>query len=198
MFNSPALKSAAAAAAAGDLMLASPAGADINSCLSQIRALPLTDDDPRLFGLHPNASIACSRKEARRFMDDVLAMQPRLTAESVGDGSSSSSNNAASLQTPRRPLSAAAGTTQPAAAAAPLAAAAVSAEIVLAERVAEMLGQLPAPLRREDASVLHDPFAALPGGRVNSLGMVLLQEMDRWADLSVLEHWPVYCLCPPL
>jgi hypothetical protein len=42
-----------------------------------------------------------------------------------------------------------------------------------------MLTQLPAALRREDASVLHDPFAALPGGRVNSLGMVLLQEMDR-------------------
>jgi hypothetical protein len=57
---------------------------------------------------------------------------------------------------------------------------------VLAERVAAMLAQLPAPLRREEASVLHDPFAALPSGRVNSLGMVLLQEMDRCALMGSL------------
>ncbi|WIA17601.1 hypothetical protein OEZ85_014416 [Tetradesmus obliquus] len=170
----------------GDLLLVSPSGDDVASCLSQIRALPLTDDDPRLFGLHPNASIACSRKEARRFMDDVLAMQPRITAESVGDGSSSSS--AAAGLSPRRPISALASKS---AAAAPAAAAAVpggaaSAEAVLAQRIAEMLEQLPGPLRREDSSVLHDPFAALRGGRVNSLGMVLLQEMDRVDPLGMV------------
>ncbi|WIA37814.1 hypothetical protein OEZ86_014676 [Tetradesmus obliquus] len=172
----------------GDLLLVSPSGDDVASCLSQIRALPLTDDDPRLFGLHPNASIACSRKEARRFMDDVLAMQPRITAESVGDGSSSSSSSAAAGLSPRRPISAMASKS---AAAAPAAAAAVpggaaSAEAVLAQRIAEMLEQLPGPLRREDSSVLHDPFAALPGGRVNSLGMVLLQEMDRVNPLGMV------------
>jgi hypothetical protein len=163
--------------AAGDLILASPNGDDIASCLSQIRALPLSDDDPRLFGLHPNASIACSRKEARRFMDDILAMQPRITAESVGD----SSNSSGIGMTPRRPLSAvAAKGAAPAAAAGVQQGGAAPAEAVLAARIAEMLAQLPAVLRREDASVLHDPFAALPGGRVSSLGMVVLQEMDRW------------------
>jgi hypothetical protein len=112
-------------------------------------------------------------------MDNILEMQPRLTADSVGDSSSSSGIGV----TPRRPLSAVAAAKG--AAAPPPAAAglqqggAAPAEAVLAERIAEMLAHLPVVLRREDPSVLHDPFAALSGGRVNSLGMVLLQEMDR-------------------
>lgn len=40
--------------------------------------------------------------------------------------------------------------------------------------------QLPQPWDRQEASILYGPFALLPCGRVNPMGGVLLQEMDRW------------------
>lgn len=41
------------------------------------------------------------------------------------------------------------------------------------------LAQLPQPLDRQEAYIVHDPFALLPCGRVNPMGVVLLQEKDR-------------------
>eukprot|EP00879_Flechtneria_rotunda_P015623 GHRR01016340.1.p1 GENE.GHRR01016340.1~~GHRR01016340.1.p1 ORF type:complete len:436 (+),score=144.24 GHRR01016340.1:789-2096(+) len=49
----------------------------------------------------------------------------------------------------------------------------------MAGRVAEMLTVLPKPMDRAYASILHDPLAPLPGGKLNPLGIVLLQEMGR-------------------
>jgi hypothetical protein len=44
-----------------------------------------------------------------------------------------------------------------------------------------LLAQLPQQLDRQEASILHDPLALLPGGggRMNPMGVVLLQEMAR-------------------
>lgn len=163
----------------GDLVLSAPIGDDMNSCLSHIRALPLSDDNPRLFGLHPEANIACNRKEGRRLLEDVLAMQPRVTAISLdSSGSSSNSSSGSTRSNPLRPttaaVTAAAGSVEPAGGCFN-----PKPEAAIASCISEMLAHLPGQLRREDASVLRDPFAALPGGRLNALGMVLLQEMDR-------------------
>jgi hypothetical protein len=49
----------------------------------------------------------------------------------------------------------------------------------LAARADEMRAALPPPLRREAASALRDPFAPLPNGAVNSLGVVLGHEIQR-------------------
>ena len=54
-------------------------------------------------------------------------------------------------------------------------------EEVLAAKINEMRTALPAPLRRDAASALHSPFAPLPNGGVNSLGVVLGHEIERWA-----------------
>jgi hypothetical protein len=48
--------------------------------------------------------------------------------------------------------------------------------------IQQLLAQLPQQLDRQEASILHDPFVLLPGaggGRMNPLGVVLLQEMHR-------------------
>jgi hypothetical protein len=44
---------------------------------------------------------------------------------------------------------------------------------------AEIGAHLPGLLLREAASVMRNPFAPLPSGHSNSLGTVLLQEMER-------------------
>jgi hypothetical protein len=56
----------------------------------------------------------------------------------------------------------------------------VPLEVQMAGLIDQLLAQLPVPLDRQEASILHDPFALLPCGRVNPMGVVLLQEMDRW------------------
>lgn len=42
-----------------------------------------------------------------------------------------------------------------------------------------LISQLPRQLSKEEASILHDPFAVVLPGRINPLGVVLLQEMSR-------------------
>jgi hypothetical protein len=55
----------------------------------------------------------------------------------------------------------------------------VPLEVQMGGVITQLLRQLPAPLDRSQASILHDPFAGLPGGRMNPMGVVLLQEMER-------------------
>jgi dynein heavy chain len=40
--------------------------------------LPL-EDDPEVFGLHPNANITFEMKTCREFMDTILLIQPRIS-----------------------------------------------------------------------------------------------------------------------
>ncbi|KAL3138895.1 hypothetical protein ABBQ32_005718 [Trebouxia sp. C0010 RCD-2024] len=63
---------------------------------------------------------------------------------------------------------------------------AVSNDDMVASVAQDALANLPAPLVREDASIARDPFAPLPTGAVNSLGVVLGQELERYNCL--LHH----------
>ncbi|GBF88264.1 dynein heavy chain axonemal protein, partial [Raphidocelis subcapitata] len=53
------------------------AGAGVEAVREHIRALPSTEA-PAVFGMHPNAEVAFQRQEARRLLDSVLLMQPRV------------------------------------------------------------------------------------------------------------------------
>lgn len=46
--------------------------------MNYIGTLPL-DEDPEVFGLHPNANIAFEQKTCNEFMDTILIIQPRAT-----------------------------------------------------------------------------------------------------------------------
>lgn len=157
------------------MLLSAPTGDDVTSCISQIKALPYSDD-PALFGLNPNASITLNRQEARNMLECILAMQPCLAATPVTAPPAPAKRPVSAVS--RRPLS---SRPQPPATAAAAVGhrTAATAEAVMLSHIDGMLKQLPLQLDRTDASVLHDPFAAMPGGGVNSLGMVLLQEMAR-------------------
>jgi len=48
-----------------------------------IHHLPL-DEDPQVFGLHPNALITAQTQSAKNFLDTVLKVQPRTQASGVG------------------------------------------------------------------------------------------------------------------
>lgn len=154
--------------AGSQLVLAAPEGDDAVGCLQHLHSLQLPDD-PQLFGLHPNTSIAVHKQEGRRLMRDVASMQ----------------RGGSSISTAAAPAAGAAGSSTDitaAAAVAPVAAApvVVPLEIQMAGVIDQLLVQLPQPLDRQEASILHNPFALLPCGRVNPMGVVLLQEMDRW------------------
>ena len=40
--------------------------------------LPL-EDDPEVFGLHPNAKVTFEQKTVREFMETILMIQPRIS-----------------------------------------------------------------------------------------------------------------------
>ncbi|CAJ1435587.1 unnamed protein product [Effrenium voratum] len=44
-----------------------------------VRKLPM-DEDPQVFGLHPNAQITAQTEEARKFLDIILSVQPRIAS----------------------------------------------------------------------------------------------------------------------
>jgi len=48
-----------------------------------LKTLPL-DEDPRVFGLHPNALITAQIGQAKRFLDTVTSVQPRITSAGGG------------------------------------------------------------------------------------------------------------------
>lgn len=159
-----------------------PPDGDLDSMEAYLRSLPQSDD-PRLFGLHPNASVALNKQEGRRILDAVLSLQPRVAASAAGGAAAVAAAPAPAAGQPHaaaaKALAAAAVPAPPAAA--DVAGRPVSEEGLLAARLDEMLRGLPAPLDRARASALHDPFAPLPGGGVNALGTVLGHEIGRWA-----------------
>ena len=53
--------------------------------VQQIRALPLTDEGPEMFGLHANANITCALAESTTLLESVLSLQPRSTGGGEGD-----------------------------------------------------------------------------------------------------------------
>lgn len=53
-----------------------PAAASFNDYLEYIKGLPL-NDDPSLFGMHPNADITCAEAEMYTCLATLLSMQPR-------------------------------------------------------------------------------------------------------------------------
>lgn len=61
----------------------------VNTALAEVKSyivgLPL-DDDPEVYGLHPNANITFQQKNVREFIDTLLLVQPR--SNSGGAGSS--------------------------------------------------------------------------------------------------------------
>ena len=56
-----------------------------NNC-DHIRALPLSDDGPEMYGLHANANISCALQETADLLDTALSLQPSDAA--TGDGAS--------------------------------------------------------------------------------------------------------------
>lgn len=48
-----------------------------------LRTLPL-DEDPRVFGLHPNALITAQYNQAKKFIDTVVSVQPRIASGGGG------------------------------------------------------------------------------------------------------------------
>lgn len=60
-----------------DTYYAPPEGT-LGEALAYVASLPL-DEDPEVFGLHPNANIAFEMKTVNYFMDTVLVMQPRAS-----------------------------------------------------------------------------------------------------------------------
>lgn len=55
-----------------------PPEGSFTDMLGYISTLPL-DEDPEVFGLHPNANIAFEVKTVNEFMDTILLIQPRAS-----------------------------------------------------------------------------------------------------------------------
>jgi dynein heavy chain len=68
-----------------DVYYAPPEG-PLGDVRNYIQTLPL-DEDPEVFGLHPNANIAFEKKTVLDFSETILMMQPRVN--SGGSGKSS-------------------------------------------------------------------------------------------------------------
>jgi dynein heavy chain len=60
-----------------------PSEGNINDTKNYIEGLPL-DEDPEVFGLHPNANIAYEKNLVNLLSDTVLMMQPRVSSSGGG------------------------------------------------------------------------------------------------------------------
>lgn len=60
-----------------------PAEGPLAEVKAYIESLPL-DEDPEVFGLHPNANIAFEDKTVSAFTDTILMMQPRVASAGGG------------------------------------------------------------------------------------------------------------------
>jgi len=147
-----------------------PSNGDLAAFESHLQQLPTTDD-PRMFGLHPNASVALNKQEARRIIDAILSLQPRVVAVAAAPASGGGGGGSPGQASGGPPQQQQQQQQQQQGAA---------DEGALAARVDEMLHLLRAQLSFAAASVLRDPFAALPNGAVSSLGTVLRQEVCRY------------------
>jgi len=65
-----------------DTYIAPPEGA-LDDTKKYIESLPL-NEDPEVFGLHPNANIAYEHKTVNSFKETILAMQPRVAGGGGG------------------------------------------------------------------------------------------------------------------
>jgi hypothetical protein len=165
---SPAALAPPPSALAPGLPLPGPDGGAV-ALEEHVRALP-ADDDPRAFGLGPNAASALLTSDARRVLDAVLSLGPGIagiaapaTADAAAAAAGGGDRSRSRKQRDGPPqVHAAPG------------------EAALAARIGELAAALPAPLRLADASPLRDPFGPLACGAANSLGTVLKQEVTRW------------------
>jgi hypothetical protein len=162
------------ACAGAGIVLGSPQGSDVAACLAHIQALPL-EEGPSLFGLHASAAIACSQREGRLLLEAVVSMQPSVAASPLvmlpaAAGSSSALSDAAG--------SSEGGLHAPA-----------LFELRMGQLVQQLVAELPLELDRAQASILHSPFGVLPCGRMDPLGVVLLQEIARWGRRRVWHAW---------
>ena len=171
-----------------------PPDGDLSSYQCHLRTWPLVDE-PELFGFHANAHITFNRHDARRIIEAVLLVQPRMDM-AAEEGSNTSSSSSAESERRERPQALGASVTsrnssrQRSGSSSNLAvpeAQTSSSSIDTGQQqaaamqllVEELLDMLPAALRITEASILRNPFSPLAGGQVNPLGVILQQEMDR-------------------
>jgi len=62
-----------------------PEEGNLESVRKFVRSLPM-DEDPRIFGLHPNALITAQLNQAKKFHDTILSVQPRIASGGGGKG----------------------------------------------------------------------------------------------------------------
>merc|ERR1719265_2013314 len=60
-----------------------PSEGSLEECRHHVHNLPL-DEDPRIFGLHPNALITAQFNQAKKFLDTVTSVQPKIASGGVG------------------------------------------------------------------------------------------------------------------
>lgn len=73
-----------------------PKEATLNEYLGYIRGLPL-NDDPSLFGLHPNADISCAQAETFKSLATLLSLQPKVAGGESASQEEVSTNIAKSI-----------------------------------------------------------------------------------------------------
>jgi len=60
-----------------------PAEGSLQETRDYLKTLPM-DEDPRIFGLHPNALITAQFNQAKKFLDTVVSVQPRIASGGGG------------------------------------------------------------------------------------------------------------------
>jgi len=60
-----------------------PKQGTLEECREFVHHLPL-DEDPRIFGLHPNALITAQFNQAKKFIDTIVSVQPRISSSGGG------------------------------------------------------------------------------------------------------------------
>ncbi|CAJ1329628.1 unnamed protein product, partial [Effrenium voratum] len=60
-----------------------PDGGSLQDTRDYLKQLPM-DEDPRIFGLHPNALITAQFNQAKKFLDTVVSVQPRISSGGTG------------------------------------------------------------------------------------------------------------------
>jgi dynein heavy chain len=60
-----------------------PPEGTLDECREFVGKLPV-DEDPRIFGLHPNALITAQFNQAKKFLDTVVSIQPKISSGGTG------------------------------------------------------------------------------------------------------------------
>lgn len=122
-----------------------PPESDVGAVKAYINQLPL-EDDPEVFGLHPNANITFEQKICREFMDTILLIQPRISGGK----------------------------------------AVKSTEEIVQDMARDIVSKVPKVMDKKKAH--HLTFESTPEGQMNSLGVFVGQEIDRFNKLlSVMK-----------